>query len=92
MKNNNNMTNIVRQAQRMQGQIQKVQGDIGEKRVERLAFGRRLVRQQGTDLTRGHTGSDRIRLDAFLIARDPIDDLATAEPEFAWRHVAIAVI
>jgi DNA-binding YbaB/EbfC family protein len=30
----NNMQNIVRQAQRMQGQIQKVQGDISEKRVE----------------------------------------------------------
>ncbi len=30
----NNMQNIVRQAQRMQGQIQKVQGDISDKRVE----------------------------------------------------------
>lgn len=28
------MTDIVRQAQRMQGQIQKVQSEIGEKRVE----------------------------------------------------------
>jgi len=36
---NNNMTNIVRQAQRMQGQIQKVQGEIGEKRVEASAGG-----------------------------------------------------
>nr|WP_249756185.1 YbaB/EbfC family nucleoid-associated protein [Microvenator marinus] len=35
----NNMTNIVRQAQRMQGQIQKVQEEIGEKRVEASAGG-----------------------------------------------------
>lgn len=33
------MTNIVRQAQRMQGQIQKVQEKIGEKRVEASAGG-----------------------------------------------------
>ncbi|MEZ4460794.1 MAG: YbaB/EbfC family nucleoid-associated protein [bacterium] len=33
------MTNIVKQAQRMQGQIQKVQSDIGEKRVEASAGG-----------------------------------------------------
>ncbi|QED30328.1 YbaB/EbfC family nucleoid-associated protein [Microvenator marinus] len=33
------MTNIVRQAQRMQGQIQKVQEEIGEKRVEASAGG-----------------------------------------------------
>jgi DNA-binding YbaB/EbfC family protein len=33
------MTGIVRQAQRMQGQIQKVQAEIAEKRVEASAGG-----------------------------------------------------
>lgn len=33
------MTGIVRQAQRMQGQIQKVQSEIAEKRVEASAGG-----------------------------------------------------
>lgn len=35
----NNMQNIVRQAQRMQGQIQKVQGDVSDKRVEASSGG-----------------------------------------------------
>ncbi len=33
------MTDIVRQAQRMQGQIQKVQTEVGDKRVESSAGG-----------------------------------------------------
>jgi len=33
------MTDIVRQAQRMQGQIQKVQTEVGDKRVEASAGG-----------------------------------------------------
>lgn len=33
------MTDIVKQAQRMQGQIQKVQANVGEKRVEASAGG-----------------------------------------------------